>query len=96
MSAVSPMDVMTVIGLDGIVRASLRNGRVSASGGNVQRHAGDGAPAAAIPNGTFLSPSPLDGQVRYFSHRRLRDYPLFVTYGVLEAEVLAAVPPPRR
>src|SRR5207253_3429323 len=41
------------------------------------------------PNGSFLSRSPQDGEWRYFSHRRLRDYPLFVTYGVSQAEILA-------
>jgi C4-dicarboxylate-specific signal transduction histidine kinase len=76
-----------VIGLDGIVRASLHNG-VSRSGGSVggtrvmENQARD-------PNGTFLNPSIVDGQVRYFSHRRLRDFPLFVTYGVREADILA-------
>ena len=33
--------------------------------------------------------APRDGMVRYVSHRRLRDYPLFVAYGVPESEVLA-------
>ncbi len=84
---VSPMDAITVIGLDGVIRASLRNGRVG-SGGNVNdtqvmEH------QRSDPNGTFLSPSLFDGQRRYFSHRRLHDYPLFVTYGIAESEVLA-------
>ena len=39
--------------------------------------------------GTYLGASRRDGIVRYTSHRRLRDFPLFVTYGVLESEVLA-------
>ena len=85
---VSPMDVIAVIGLDGIVRASLRNG-VTTSGDNV-----NGTQVMAHqrqdPNGAFLAPTLFDGQLRYFSHRRLRDYPLFVTYGVGETEALAA------
>ena len=86
-------DVITVTGLDGIVRARLREGQFQ-SGGSVAgtamlRH------QLENPNGTFLSRSPQDGEWRYFSHRRLRDYPLFVTYGVLEAEVLAALAPAR-
>jgi len=86
-ASVRPGDMMSVIGLDGIVRASLHNG-VSRSGGNVggtrvmENQARD-------PNGTFLNPSIADGQVRYFSHRRLHDFPLFVTYGVPEADILA-------
>jgi two-component system sensor kinase FixL len=85
-ASIGPLDMMTVIGLDGIVRARLNNG-VAGSGGDlngtqVMRH------HARDPNGTFLVPSIVDGRVRYFSHRRLRDYPLFVTYGVLQDEVL--------
>src|SRR3546814_15903578 len=44
---------------------------------------------AQHPNGTYLGPGGLDGIVRYFSHRRLADYPLFVTVGVERAEILA-------
>ena len=84
---VRPQDVMAVIGLDGIVRSSLYNGNAS-SGRNV---AGTQVMGNQLrqPNGTFLVPSIVDGRVRYFSHRRLRDFPLFVSYGVLEADVLA-------
>ncbi|HTU10642.1 MAG TPA: ATP-binding protein [Allosphingosinicella sp.] len=84
---VQPHDMMTVIGLDGIVRASLHNG-VTRSGNNV---GGTRVMRNQIrdPAGTFLNPSVTDGEVRFFSHRRLRDYPLFVTYGVLESDVLA-------
>ncbi|HYN46111.1 MAG TPA: hypothetical protein VES64_05425, partial [Allosphingosinicella sp.] len=85
---VHPMDVMSVIGLDGIVRAR-RIGRVSSSGEDAR-----GSPVMREQmrhtNGTFLGPSRPDGQVRYLSHRRLRDYPLFVAYGVPESEVLAS------
>ena len=88
---VRPQDMMAVIGLDGIIRATLHNGAI-ASGANV-----GGTQVMTnqmrAPNGTFLMPSIADGRVRFFSHRRLRDFPLFVTYGVLEADVLAL---PRR
>ena len=85
--ALGEHDVITVTGLDGIVRARLREGQFM-SGGSVagtpmMRH------QLENPSGTFLSQSPQDGEYRYFSHRRLRDYPLFVTYGVSQAEVLA-------
>jgi C4-dicarboxylate-specific signal transduction histidine kinase len=84
---VRPQDIMAVIGLDGIVRSGLYNGSPS-SGRNV---VGTQVMANQMrqPNGTFLVPSIVDGRVRYFSHRRLRDFPLFVAYGVLEADVLA-------
>lgn len=88
---IGPQDVMSLIGLDGITRAR-RTGPVTSSGedlrgGLVMRQ------QARDPNGTYVGPSVLDGQIRYFSHRRLPDYPLFATYGVLESEVLAL---PRR
>jgi C4-dicarboxylate-specific signal transduction histidine kinase len=86
---VDPMDVMAVVGLDGIVRAR-RMGRVSSSGEDVRS-----GPVTQVQmsgrqtSGTWLGPNPRDGLVRYVSHRRMHGYPLFVTYGVLESEVLA-------
>lgn len=84
---VNPMDVMSVVGLDGIVRAR-RVGRASSSGEDAR-----GGRALEMQqrqtDGTFLGPGRFDGLVRYVSHRRLRDYPLFVIYGVPESEVLA-------
>ena len=84
---VSRLDVMSVIGLDGITRAR-RTGPVSSSGEDMR-----GRPAMVDqmrnPNGTSFGASTLDGVVRIYSHRRLRDYPLFVAYGVPESEVLA-------
>jgi two-component system sensor kinase FixL len=86
-ASVDSLDVMSVIGLDGITRAR-RTGNVPSSGENLsgrlvmemqRRH----------PNGTYLGPSALDGLDRYFSHRRLPEYDLFVTYGVRSDLMLA-------
>lgn len=84
---VGPNDIMAVVGLDGVVRA-LRVGQTTsagldARGGRALREQG------SMRSGTYRSPSRLDGVIRYVSHRRLADYPLFVTYGVPEAAVLA-------
>ena len=92
--AIRPDDVVSVIGLDGVTRAR-RTGDVFTSGedltgGLVMRRQRED------PNGTYLGPSALDGMVRYFSHRRLDDYPLFATYGVLESDVLESVDRRRR
>ncbi len=89
-----PRDVVSVIGLDGVTRAR-RTGDIFSSGedlanGLVMRR------QRADPDGTYLGPSALDGLVRYFSHRRLDDYPLFATYGVMEQDVLAPVTERRR
>jgi C4-dicarboxylate-specific signal transduction histidine kinase len=85
---VNPMDVMSVIGLDGIVRAR-RVGQVSSSGEDFR-----GRPfmerQMRNPSGTYLGRSAADGVARYYSQRRLSDYPLFVAYGVPESEVLAS------
>lgn len=87
-ATVGPMDVMSVIGLDGIGRAR-RVGQTASSGQDfrsqpfVQRQ-------VHHPNGTYLGTGRVDGITRYYSQRRLRDYPLFVAYGVPESEVLAA------
>jgi len=86
-ASVGPRDVMSVIGLDGIGRAR-RVGQRASSGEDFRsrpfmqrqiRH----------PNGTYLGTGSVDGVARYYSQRRLRDYPLFVAYGVPESEVLA-------
>jgi len=84
-------DMVALIGFDGITRAR-RTGEATSAGEDLR-----GTPvmrrALEEPNGTSLSPSVLDGRTRYFSRRRVADYPLFVSYGVLESEVLAS---PRR
>ena len=84
---VGDMDVMSVIGLDGITRAR-RSGRVESAGQDLR-----GRLVMRMqrlhPNGTYLGPSGLDGIPRYFSHRRLSEYGLFATYGILESEVKA-------
>ncbi|MFC7499513.1 ATP-binding protein [Enterovirga sp. GCM10030262] len=84
---VRPTDVMSVIGLDGITRAR-RTGSRSSYGEDLR-----GMEVMEIqarqPNGTYVGPGGLDGIVRFFSHRRLPGYPLFVTVGVGHDAVLA-------
>jgi C4-dicarboxylate-specific signal transduction histidine kinase len=82
-------DVISVIGLDGITRARREGDKYSSGedlrGRLVMRM------QARRPNGTYLGPSSLDGHVRYFSHRRLKNYPIFATAGVSRDRVLAPV-----
>jgi C4-dicarboxylate-specific signal transduction histidine kinase len=87
---VNQQDMVSVVGLDGIVRAR-RVGDTITSGedvrsGEVTRLQMEGRQLS----GTHLGLSRHDATVRYVSHRRLQNYPLFVAYGVLESEVLAA------
>jgi two-component system, LuxR family, sensor kinase FixL len=82
-----PTDLISVIGFDGITRAR-RTGDVVSFGEDLRGKLVM-SKQRANPNGTYLGPSGLDGQVRYFSHRRLKDYPLFVTSGVALSAILA-------
>ncbi len=43
----------------------------------------------AAPNGEYWGASALDGKRRLFSHQRLANYPVFVTAGVGESDILA-------
>lgn len=82
-------DVISVIRLDGITLARRTGGKFSfgenLAGKLVMKQ------QMLHPNGTYLGPSALDGIVRWFSHRRLADYPIFVTSGVGRAEILGPV-----
>lgn len=82
-------DLVSVIGLDGITRAR-REGNVLSFGQNLRGKLVMRMQEEA-PYGSYVGPSSLDGLVRYFSHRRLRQYNLFVTSGVSEAGTLAPV-----
>ncbi|WP_129791494.1 ATP-binding protein [Sphingosinicella sp. CPCC 101087] len=84
--SVRPSDIISVIGLDGITRARITGGQISA--GEDLRGTLAMRRQEADPDGTYLGPGALDGKIRFFSHRRLEDYPLFATYGVLRDDVL--------
>lgn len=91
-AAIGEEDVISVIGLDGFTRArrtgSERGWGEDLRGTLVMRM------QERNPNVTYLGPSVIDGVERYFSHRRLDPYSLFVTYGVTRSSVLAG--PARR
>lgn len=82
-------DLMSVIGLDGIVRARRLGNRLS-YGEDLN---GETVLAAQRrgEEGTWLGPSGPDGITRYISHRRVAGYPLFVVVGVVQDEVLAPI-----
>lgn len=82
-----PRDLISVIGEDGITRARRTGSRISYGEDLNGRLVMDFH--RRNPNGTYLGPSALDGIWRYFSHRTLTDYPIFVTAGVGRDDVLA-------
>ena len=82
-------DLVSVIGMDGITRAR-REGNALSFGQNLQGKLVMQMQQKS-PNISYLGPSSIDGLVRYFSHRRLPQYDLFVTSGVAEGPVLAPV-----
>jgi PAS domain S-box-containing protein len=79
-------DVIALVGLDGISRARRVGQQVSSGesleGGRLM------AEQAAHRIGAYRAPGRFDGVVRYYGFRTLRDYPLIVTVGVSEADVL--------
>jgi signal transduction histidine kinase len=88
-AAVKSSDLISIIGLDGITRAR-RTGDVQGFGEDLRGKLVMRMQRIS-PNGTYLGPSGLDGMVRYFSHRRISRYRLFVTSGVSRDEVLMPV-----
>jgi PAS domain S-box-containing protein len=79
-------DVIGLVGLDGISRARRVGGEQSS--GEDMRGGRLLPEAATSPVGNIFGPGKLDGVMRYYSYRRLQDYPLIVTVGVAEHDVL--------
>lgn len=81
-----PSDLISVIALRGMTLARREGGAVSwgqdLKGRLVMQR------QMAEPNGDYWGASSLDGKRRLFSHRRLANYPIFVTSGVGEADIL--------
>ena len=48
------------------------------------------------PNGTYIGPGGVDGLMRVFAYRTMRDYPVIATVGTLESDAFAAVRSRRR
>ncbi len=79
-------DLISIISLRGMTLARREGGTVSwgqdLKGTLVMER------QMADPNGEYWGPSVLDGKRRLFSHQRLASYPIFVTSGVGEADIL--------
>ena len=80
--------LVTLIGLDGIVRA--RRAGQKSSFGEDMRGTKLLVEQAKRRNGSFLGTGKVDGTVRLVSFRTLAQYPLIVVVGTSEAETLAS------
>ena len=84
-----PDDVLVLVGIDGIARAR-RSGGISSAGADL-RTSSLFTELAEQNSGSSLSVSPVDGVRRFFSFRRLADYPLVVGAAVSEHAATAEV-----
>ncbi len=87
-------DVMSLVLDNGITLARRRGDSISF--GEDISSAPLMAEAKLRPNGTFMGPGGIDGQLRVFAYRTMRDYPVITTVGTLEADAFAAVRQRRR
>ncbi|MDY0011593.1 MAG: ATP-binding protein [Rhodocyclaceae bacterium] len=79
--------VVTLLGQDGVTRARRAGGKNDF--GQDVSGSGSFARLTTEESGFYRDESILDGVSRYYSFRRLKDYPLVVVVGVGEAEALA-------
>ena len=78
---------VTLVGLDGVVRA--RQAGLDSAVGQDVRNDSLMTRLKQTEEGSFISRSPLDGVVRVYSYRGMKDYPLAVLVGVDEKEYFA-------
>jgi PAS domain S-box-containing protein len=81
--------LLTLIGLDGITRVRQVGDRVSA--GEDMRGIKILAEQARHRRGQFLSPGTLEGIPRYVAFRTLENYPLILTVGLSQRDILATL-----
>jgi two-component system, cell cycle sensor histidine kinase and response regulator CckA len=93
-TALGKSDVMSLVLTNGITLARRRGDAIS-FGENIAN-----APlmleSAANGIGTYIGPGGLDGQLRVFAYRTMRDYPVIATIGTLESDAFAGVRARRR
>jgi PAS domain S-box-containing protein len=83
------LDVMSLVLTNGVTLAR-RKGAEIAFGADIAQSQLV-AEQRQRPIGTFVGPGGIDGQLRVFAYRTMRDYPVIATVGTLESDALAAV-----
>lgn len=81
------LDIISLVGLDGIIRARLR-GTTPTAGEDISKSPLF-AEQARRPFGNYAARGQVDGVQRLFSYRTLPDYRLIASVGAAEADVLA-------
>ena len=81
------LDIISLVGFDGITRARLR-GTTPTAGEDISKSPLF-AEQARHPNGNYASKGQIDGVKRIFSYRTLPEYRLIATVGASEEDVLA-------
>lgn len=84
-----PSDVMSLVLTNGVTLARRRGDRISF--GEDMKQSQLMREQSARPVGTYIGPGGVDGQVRVFAYRTMRDYPIIATIGTLEADAFAGV-----
>jgi len=82
-----PLDVISLVGVDGITRARL-SGRTSSWGEDL-RNSTLLQEQAKLPVGHYFGKGGRDGVPRFFSYRTLPEYRMIATVGAAESDVMA-------
>jgi len=88
------LDVMSLVLTNGVTLAR-RRGEAISFGDDISQSELL-AEQRRRPSGNFIGPGGVDGNLRVFSYRTMRDYPVIATVGTLERDALAAVRMRRR
>ncbi|HYB97442.1 MAG TPA: ATP-binding protein [Vicinamibacterales bacterium] len=84
-----PNDVMSLVLTNGITLARRRGDAISFGEDISQSRLLQ--EQTANPGGTYIGPGGVDGQLRVFAYRTMRDHPVIATVGTLERDAFAAV-----
>jgi PAS domain S-box-containing protein len=93
-AGLGPRDVVAIIGKDGITRVRRAGNKLS--GGQDARSARVWKQAGRQPQGTFRSQGTFEGVTRFISYRTSARYPIILSVGRAESDVLAGFEDARR